>query len=214
MPILMHSVVYHFLIQAPETIKLMEYFDSTPVTASQIRILTSRDPLLSKVKQFVRCGWPESTEPELKPFAVRKDELSIQDGCLLWGGRVVVPPQVREEVMLELHEAHSAIARMKSLARQYVWWPCMDAHLEKKVKMFSLHARIWHLPPLHPWEWLQWPWSRVHADYAGLFMWQMFLLLVDLIPSGWLLTLSLQQPHNPRSRKLENVGVSGDVGHG
>ena len=33
--------------------------------------------------------------------------------------------------------------------------------------------------PLHPWEWLRWPWSRVHADYAGPFMGQMFLLLVD-----------------------------------
>ena len=65
----------------------MEHLDSTPVTSSQIRTLTSRDPGLSKVKQFVQHGWPRSSEPELKPFAVRKD-----DGCLLWGGRVVVPP--------------------------------------------------------------------------------------------------------------------------
>ena len=94
-----------------ETTKLMEHHD---LTSSQIRTLTSRDPRLSKVKQFVQHGWPVSTEPKLKPFAVHKDELSIQDVCLLWGERVVVPPRVREEVMLELHEAHLGIARMKA----------------------------------------------------------------------------------------------------
>lgn len=166
----------------PETIKLMEHLDSTPVTASQIRTLTSRDPLLSKVKHFIQHGWPDSTEPELKPFTVRKDELSIQDGCLLWGRRVVVPPQVREEVMLELHEAHPGMARMKSLARQYVWWPGIDADLEQKVKTCKVCQSTRNSPapaPLHPWEWPRQPWSRVHADYAGPFMGQMFLLLVD-----------------------------------
>ena len=128
-------------------------------------------------------GWPESTEPELKPFAVRKDELSIQDGCLLWGGRVVIPPQVREEVMLELHEAHPGIARMKSLARQYVWWPRMNANLKQKVKTCKTCQSSRKNPApalLHPWEWPWQPWSRVHADYVGPFMGQMFLLLVDI----------------------------------
>ena len=67
----------------PETIQLTEHLNSTPVTASRIWTLTGRNPLLSKVKQFVQQGWPQSTEPELKPFAVCQDELSIEDGCLL-----------------------------------------------------------------------------------------------------------------------------------
>lgn len=28
--------------------------------------------------------------------------------------------------------------------------------------------------PLHPWEWPDRPWSRIHADYAGPFMGSMF----------------------------------------
>ena len=139
----------------PETIQLTEHLNSTPVTVSQIRTLTGRNPLLSKVKQFVQQGWPQSTEPELNPFAVHQDELSIEDGCLHWGGRFVVPPQIREEVMHELHEAHPGIARMKSLAH-HVWWQCIDADLKQKVKTCKTcqPARKNPAPaPLHRWEW-------------------------------------------------------------
>lgn len=44
------------------------------------------------------------------------------------------------------------------------------------------------LPPkalLHPWEWPERPWSRLHADFAGPFMGHYFLLVVDAY-SKWL----------------------------
>ena len=39
--------------------------------------------------------------------------------------------------------------------------------------------------PLHPWEWPQKPWSRLHIDYAGPFLGKMFLVTVDAY-SKWL----------------------------
>ena len=53
---------------------------------------------------------------------------------LLWGSRVVVPPEERERVVEELHETHPGICRLKALARSYVWWPKMDADVEQKVR--------------------------------------------------------------------------------
>ena len=42
-------------------------------------------------------------------------------------------------------------------------------------------------PPtvLHPWEWPQKPWLRVHVDYGGPLLGKMFLLLVDF-HSKWI----------------------------
>ncbi|GFS02164.1 polyprotein, partial [Elysia marginata] len=35
------------------------------------------------------------------------------------------------------------------------------------------------LAPLHPWQWPEKPWQRVHIDFAGPFMNSMFLIIVD-----------------------------------
>ena len=69
-------------------------YGALAVSASQIKTYTNRDPLLSEVKQLVQQGWParmEGKPGDMQPYERRKDELSLQNGCLLWGGRVVFP---------------------------------------------------------------------------------------------------------------------------
>ena len=118
-----------------ELVLLMEGLQNSPVKADQIKIWTSHDPTLSIVKKFVLQGWVETKDPNIQPYHHRKTELSVQDGCLLWGSRVIIPPQGRKRVLEELHAAHPGISRMKSLARSYMWWPNMDAEIEAKVKL-------------------------------------------------------------------------------
>lgn len=71
---------------------------------------------------------------------------------------------------------------MKSLARMYVWWPGMDADIEKLVQGCSECQAIQSSPPvapLHPWKWPTRPWARLHLDFAGPFLGKMFLVLID-----------------------------------
>jgi len=129
----------------------------TPVKAAQVRQWTERDPVLSKVKTYLLQGWPSVVDSEeLEPYANRKTELSLQDGCIFWGARVVVPPPGRWQIVEELHETHPGVSRMKSLARSYVWWPKMDLDLENKVKSCTQCQSNQHMSPpapLHPWVW-------------------------------------------------------------
>ena len=89
--------------------------------------------MLAQVRRYVLHGWP-SQEPKggLQQYWRGKEELSVLDGCIIWGARVIVPPPGRDRVIQELQETHPGIARMKSLARSYVWWPNMDADPEAK----------------------------------------------------------------------------------
>jgi transposase InsO family protein len=165
-----------------ETIMLMDMLNSYPVTSQQIKIWTDHDPVFSRVRDSVLKGWQDSTDENLKPYQQRKLELSVHDGCLLWGNRVIVPPAGRARIKEELHSGHPGASRMKSLARSFVWWPRMDQELEETVKQCDVCQRSRHHPPvasLQPWEWPQRPWVRLHADYAGPFLGKMFLILVD-----------------------------------
>lgn len=172
-----------------ETVLLMKHLDETPVSASQIKIGTQRDPILSQVLRCTLEGWPavEYSE-ELKTYHSKKLELSVEDGCVLWGIRVIIPTKLREEVLEELHEAHPGVSRMKALARSYVWWPNLDQDIEKKVKkceQCQVHQNAPAEAPLHPWEWPGQPWNRLHIDYAGPYKGGMFLVLIDAY-SKWL----------------------------
>ena len=169
--------------QPPETILLLEHLEEMPVTAEHIKTWTQRDPILSRVLQFVQCGWPSTMEDEqLHTFWTKRLELSSQNGCLLWGNRVIIPAPGQARVLQELHEAHPGATRMKRLARMFVWWPGLNHDVEEEVRSCSecqSNQPSPPLSPLQPWSWPTRPWSRVHIDYMGPFMGRMFLVLID-----------------------------------
>ena len=117
----------------------------------------AKDPLLSKLKRYIRVGWPDTQlEKEFKPYRSRWKELSILNGCILWGSQVVIPPQGRKAVLEELHETHPGCSKMKALARSYIWWPKMDQEIESLVQKCSVCKKSRSSPPtapLHPWQW-------------------------------------------------------------
>ena len=137
---------------------------------------------------MVLQGWIDTTDDQLQPYQRRKDESSVHMGCVLSGSRVVVPPAGHEKILKELHQGHPGITRMKGLARGFVWWPGMDRQLEDLVKSCpncQLNQKSPAGAPLHPWEWPQRPWTRLHIDYAGPFRGKMFLITVDAY-SKWI----------------------------
>ena len=79
-------------------------------------------------------GW-SLTDPELviAPFHQRRYELSLLDGYVLWGSRVIVPTVGRDIVMDQLHDCHPGVSRMKNLARGFVWWPKIE-DIERTVR--------------------------------------------------------------------------------
>ena len=165
-----------------ETILSLSTLDNTPVTAKLVSQWVTKDPILSLVAKYLREGWPPAAGDELAPYFHRRNELTLEQGCILWGSRVIIPHQGRDTILADLHETHPGIVRMKALARSYVWWPGMDKEIETKVRSCQSCQQQSATPPkgnLHPWEWPGRPWHRVHIDYAGPFEGKMLLIIVD-----------------------------------
>lgn len=98
--------------------------DDTILSAQRLRSLTSEDPLLSRVKDYVLHGWAkhlEDNDPQMQPFFHRKLELTVAQGLLYWGHRVVVPQTARGAMLKMLHETHQGASAMKAVARTLLW---------------------------------------------------------------------------------------------
>ena len=171
-----------------ENIFPMDTLESTPVNATQIKNWTNNDVVLAKVHDLVQQGWTNTDDEQLQPYQRRRDELSVHAGCVILGNRVVIPLAGRKQIIEQLHQSHPGITRMKGLARSFVWWPGMDLELESKVKSCPNCQMQLDNPArasLHPWEWPERPWSRIHIDYAIPFMGKMILITIDAY-SKWL----------------------------
>ena len=112
----------------------MAQIEALPVTAMQLEKATRQDPILSQVITFTKKGWPSSVPEALKPFWAHRNELTTFNDGLMWGIRFVVPANLQERVLQELHVGHPGASKMKAVARSYLWWPGLDKCLEQKAK--------------------------------------------------------------------------------
>ena len=106
----------------------------------------------------------------------------------------------------ETHGGHLGVVKMKALARGHVWWPIIDQDIEFSTKNCDGCRQVKHDPkltPVHPWEFPEGPWRRVHIDFAGPFEGKQFLVAVDFSPNGqrW-----LSWKTRPRRRHWMNEG--------
>ncbi|GBL76985.1 hypothetical protein AVEN_12648-1 [Araneus ventricosus] len=141
-------------IPSPPEVLFLEELHNTPVKADEISQATLRDPVLSRVLNWVLKGCPESAK-ECRNFYLKRHELSVHKICLLWGNRVVIPEVLRGRVLVELHISHPGIEKLKSLVYCYVWWSKIEEDIENHLGLCEQCQQTRHAPPrapVHPWE--------------------------------------------------------------
>ena len=119
--------------------------------------------------------------PVLQPYFSRKQELSVDRYCVLWGLRVVIPEKYRVRLLDDSHQEHHGICRMKSLARGCLWWPRLDAAIVERAQQCHVCVALGKFPsraPLYPWKW------PIHSDFFEKGKLN-FLIVVDAY-SKWL----------------------------
>lgn len=167
-----------------------------PVDRRMVQDCMVKDEILRKVVLYIQSGWPATNKEEcLQPFYVRRHELYLDRGCIVWGYRLVIPTALREVLLKELHVGHMGIVKMKCMARSTMWWPGIDAEIERACRSCSTCAADSAAPPRappQPWPYISEPWTRLHVDFLGPFHGKTFLVIIDAT-SKWLEVFQMQR---------------------
>ena len=82
----------------------------------QIREATQADDTLAIFKYTIQQGWPSSIKEvpsEIQPFWTFHQELTIEDGLVLKGTRIVIPSKKRDDILKLIHEGHLGLTKCK-----------------------------------------------------------------------------------------------------
>ena len=153
-----------------ESLDPMQALKVTPERLDQLQRSTSHDDTLQTLKTTILTGWPMQKDQvpiKIREYWSYRDELSVHNGVLFKGSRVVIPQLLRPEVKSKIHSSHLGVEACLRKARDTVFWPSMNAEVKDQIKQCSIcnefQAKNQKLPmqshdlPDHPW-------SRVAAD--------------------------------------------------
>ena len=98
---------------------------------------TKEDAILSDLQQVILSGWPDSkgqVPPNAQEFWNYRDELTVAQGLIVKGQKIVVPSSLRGEMLEKLHEGHLGINKTIARARDVLFWPRMSVEITEKIK--------------------------------------------------------------------------------
>ena len=74
---------------------------------NQLRVSTQADDELALLKHTIMQGWPSSIKqvpPVLQPYWTFREELTVEDGLILKGTRIVIPNKKHEAILKLIHD--------------------------------------------------------------------------------------------------------------
>ena len=158
---------------------------SLPATERQlerIRQHQQEDEVCQQVVTYCQAGWPsrQTLTGSVKNYHSVADELSIADGLLMRGNRVVIPAALRLEMLDRIHTGHQGITKCRERARHSLWWPGLSKQLEELVKCCPECCRLQNqrAEPLIPSKLPDYPWQKVGTDLFE-YKKENYLLIVD-----------------------------------
>ena len=101
-----------------------------------LRVATQADDELAILKHTIMQGWPKNIKqvpPEIQPYWTFREELTIEDGLILKGVRIVIPNKQQQAILKQLHEGHLGLNKCKLRAKETVNWPGLNNELENLV---------------------------------------------------------------------------------
>ena len=125
---------------------------------------TDKDAELQALKMVISKGWPKkrrSLAPNLQPYWNYRDELTIEDGILMKGQKIIIPTSLKQQYISKIHAGHTGIGSCLKKAWEFVFWVNYSKDIQEAIEKCSLcqeqknvlttnQCYVSEVPP-HPW---------------------------------------------------------------
>ena len=158
-----------------EYVHMTQFLPITDRRMSLIRQATEEDPVLQTLKRAVMTGWPNDKQalpPELGPYFPYRDEITVADGIVLKGERVVIPSGMRKTIKEKVHSSHLGINGCLRRARECLFWPNMTSDIRDFISSCSICRELEtrnQKETLMSHDIPDRPWAKIGTDLLSLF---------------------------------------------
>ena len=115
-----------------------------PVSSTEIELIheeTSKDPTLTLLRHYIHMGWPNDHRmlpQELHTFWNYREDLSMENGLITKGARLLIPSTLRKKVLEQIHDGHLGIEKCMLKARDSVFWPGISNDIHEAVEKYGI----------------------------------------------------------------------------
>ena len=160
------------------------HLNASPTRVFQIQEETAKDSTLANLREVIMRGWPyrRSDYPAaLLAYWNYRDELTVADGMILKGTRIIIPESLKPAVLKQLHYAQQGAEKCKLRAKGSVFWANINQDIDELVITCSPcqhHQKLNTKEPLLPHYFPPKAWHKLGSD---IFFWNQtdYLLVVD-----------------------------------
>lgn len=178
------------LFKEIEQISQAQYLRMQKSTQAQIRQATTKDSIMQMLANIIQRGWPDTREEV--PISIRgywgyRDEITLQDGLIFKGNKVVIPKQMQKQMLKKIHCSHQGPEACIRRAKDVVFWPGMTAEIRQMVSQCSVCNEFLHKQakePLMTYAIPTYPWQMVGQDLFTIDS-QNYLITVDYFSDYW-----------------------------
>ena len=160
-----------------------------PATKQKLEAIKEETKQAHMMQQLIwslKHGWPERRPQEMQPYYEARDRLSYANGLIFYNDRILIPDNMRSDLLGKAHQGHLGISRTRSRAAEAIWWPGIGSDIEKFVTTCKTCARYRPAPiePLIPTKPQERPWQTVGTDFME-YRGNQYLVVVDYY-SKWI----------------------------
>lgn len=177
---------------------------ASPDTLHRYRTAQREDSTCQQLLTLCQDGWPAhqgQVATALQRFWPMRGEMTVDDGLLLRGNRIVVPQQLQKETLAKIHSGHQGMRKCQQRISTAVWWPGITHQLEQMIINCPECSKLSTPPrqPLLPTPLPRYPWEKVGTDLFEL-KGVTYLLVVDYFSRY--IEVQAPPPHQPASSEV------------